>query len=97
MRVYAVLEIDTMSRLPTVRHFHSCCRLVLAADDSAGKIRRKRSRDGNRYLEQAFHTATIRAAQYYPEIRQEYRRRDPGTQIPSAGKKPDAESARQKL
>jgi len=97
VRVYAVLEIDTMSRLPTVRHFHSCCRLVLAADDSAGKIRRKRSRDGNRYLEQVLHTATIQEAQYYPEIRQEYRRRDPGTQIPTAGKKADAGSARQKL
>jgi len=34
----------------------------------------KRSRDGNRYLEQVFHTAAIRAAQYQPEIRQEYRR-----------------------
>lgn len=69
-----VLEIDTISRFPTVRHFHSYCRLVPGADNSAGKVRHKRSRDGNRYLKQVFHTAAIRAAQYHPEIRQEYRR-----------------------
>jgi transposase len=69
-----VLEIDDVQRFPTVRHFHSYCRLVPGADDSAGKTRHKRSRDGNRYLKQVFHTAAIRAAQYHPEIRQEYRR-----------------------
>jgi DNA-binding transcriptional LysR family regulator len=37
-------------------------------------VRHKRSRDGNRYLKQVFHTAAIRAAQYHPEIRQAYRR-----------------------
>ena len=31
-------------------------------------------RDGNRYFKLVFHTAAIRAAQYHPEIRQEYRR-----------------------
>jgi transposase len=69
-----VLEIDDVRRFPTVRHFHSYCRLVPGADNSAGKTRHKRSRDGNRYLKQVFHTAAIRAAQYHPEIRQEYRR-----------------------
>jgi transposase len=69
-----VLEIDAIERFPTVRQFHSYCRLVPGADNSAGKVRHKRSRDGNRYLKQVFHTAAIRAAQYHPEIRQEYRR-----------------------
>lgn len=69
-----VLEIDTIQRFPTVRHFHSYCRLVPGADNSAGKVRHKRSRDGNRYLKQVFHTAAIRAAQYHPAIRQDYRR-----------------------
>jgi transposase len=69
-----VLEIDDVQRFPTVRHFHSYCRLVPGADDSAGKTRHKRSRDGSRYLKQVFHSAASRAAQYHPEIRQEYRR-----------------------
>jgi transposase len=69
-----VLEIDTIQRFPTVRHLHSSCRVVPGADNSAGKTRHKRSRDGNRYLKQVFHTAAIRAAQYHPEIRREYRR-----------------------
>ena len=41
-----VLEIDDVQRFPTVRHFHSYCRLVPGADNSAGKTRHKRSRDG---------------------------------------------------
>jgi transposase len=68
-----VLEIDDVGRFPIVRHFHSYCRLVPGADDSAGKTRHKRSRDGSRYRKLVFHTA-VRAAQYHPEIRQEYRR-----------------------
>ncbi|MGH8515217.1 MAG: IS110 family transposase, partial [Gammaproteobacteria bacterium] len=50
-----VLEIDDIRRFPTARHFHSYCRLVPGADNSAGKTRHKRSRDGNRYLKLAFH------------------------------------------
>ncbi|MGQ0642717.1 MAG: transposase, partial [Gemmatimonadaceae bacterium] len=69
-----LLEIDDIRRFPTVRHFHSYCRLVPGADNSAGKSRHKRSRDGNRYLKIAFHHAAIRAAQYFPEIRREYLR-----------------------
>ena len=49
-----------VTRFPTVRHFHSYCRLVPGADNSAGKTRHKRSRDGNRYLKLVFHTAAIR-------------------------------------
>jgi transposase len=69
-----VLEIDDVHRFPTARHFHSYCRLVPGADNSGGKTRHKRSRDGNRYLKLAFHHAAVRAIQYVPEIKQEYQR-----------------------
>jgi transposase len=69
-----VLEIDDIHRFPTARHFHSYCRLVPGADNSAGKTHHKRSRDGNRYLKLAFHQAAVRAIQYVPEIKQEYQR-----------------------
>ena len=69
-----VLEIDDIHRFPTARHFHSYCRLVPGADNSGGKTRHKRSRDGNRYLKLAFHHAAVRAIQYVPEIKQEYQR-----------------------
>ena len=67
-----LLEIDDIHRFPTVRHFHSYCRLVPGASDSGGTRRHKRSRDGNRYLKIAFHHAAIRAVQYFPEIRAIY-------------------------
>jgi transposase len=69
-----VLEIDDITRFPSVRHFHSYCRLVPGAEDSAATRKHKRSRDGNRYLKLAFHHAAVRAAQYNPEIQTEYRR-----------------------
>ena len=69
-----VLEVDDIARFPTARHFHSYCRLVPGADNSGGKSRHKRSRDGNRYLKLAFHHAVVRAIQYFPEVRDEYRR-----------------------
>lgn len=69
-----LLEIDDIRRFPTVRHFHSYCRLVPGSDNSAGKARHKRSRDGNRYLKMAFHHAAIRAVQYCAEIRAESQR-----------------------
>lgn len=69
-----LLEIDDITRFPTVRHFHSYCRLVPGADDSAAARRHKRSRDGNRYLKLAFHHAAVRAAQYFPEMQTEYQR-----------------------
>jgi transposase len=69
-----LLEIDDIRRFPTVRHFHSYCRLVPGAEDSAATRKHKRSRDGNRYLKLAFHHAAVRAAQSNPEIQAEYRR-----------------------
>ena len=67
-----LLEIDDIHRFPSVRHFHSYCRLVPGSQDSGGKTRHKRSKDGNRYLQIAFHHAAIRAIQYFPEIRTVY-------------------------
>jgi transposase len=68
------LEIDDIQRFPTVRHFWSYCRLVPGAADSAGRQRHRASKDGNRYLKLAFSHATVRAIQYFPEIRQCYQR-----------------------
>ncbi len=69
-----LLEIDDIARFPTVRHFHSYCRLVPGSHDSGGKARHQRSRDGNRYLKIAFHHAAIRAVQYFPEVKHEFLR-----------------------
>jgi transposase len=69
-----LLEIDDIRRFPTVRQFHSYCRLVPGSKDSAAARRHKRSRDGNRYLKVAFHHAAVRSVQYFPEIRAEYQR-----------------------
>jgi transposase len=60
--------IPEARRFPTVRQFHSYCRLVPGASDSAATRRHKRSRDGNGYLKVAFHHADIRVVQYFPEL-----------------------------
>jgi transposase len=76
------LEVDDISRFPTEKHFFSYCRVVPGADNSGDRVRHKRSRDGNGYLKLAFSHAAIRAAQYYPEVRDWYRskkRRKPDT------------------
>lgn len=69
------LEIDDISRFPSDRAFFSYCRLVPGADNSGERVRHKRSREGNRYLKLAFSHAAVRAVQYYPEIRDWYRRK----------------------
>lgn len=74
MALTLYLEIDDIQRFPTVKHFWSYCRLVPGADDSGGRHRHKTSRDGNRYLKMAFSHATIRAVQYFPEVRQWFQR-----------------------
>lgn len=68
------LEIDEIQRFPTVRHFWSYCRLVPGAADSGERQRHRASKDGNRYLKLAFSHATVRAIQYFPEVRQWYQR-----------------------
>jgi transposase len=69
------LEIDDIARFPSDRAFFSYCRLVPGADNSADRIKHKRSREGNRYLKIAFSHATVRAIQHYPEVRDWYRRK----------------------
>jgi transposase len=69
-----LLEIDDITRFPTVRHFHSYCRLVTGSHNSGGKTHHKRSRDGNRYLKIAFHHAAIRAIKYFPEVKAKFQR-----------------------
>jgi len=66
--------LDVSKRVPTVRHFWSYCRLVPGAADSGGRHRHRPSKDGNRYLKLAFSHATVRAIQYFPEVRQWYLR-----------------------
>jgi len=68
------LEVDDIHRFPTVRQFWSYCRLVPGAADSAEQRRHRRSKDGNRYLKLAFSHATVRAIQYFPEVRHWYQR-----------------------
>jgi transposase len=67
-----VLEIDDIARFPNAKAFVSYCRLVPGAGNSGGKLRQKRTKDGNRYLKLAFSHAAIRAIQYSPEIRRFY-------------------------
>lgn len=68
-----MLEVDGIARFPSARDFVSYCRLVPGAGNSGGKIRHKRTKDGNRYLKLAFSHAAVRAIQYYPEIQRFYR------------------------
>ena len=69
------LEIDDIDRFASDRAFFSYCRLVPGADNSGERVRHKRSREGNRYLKLAFSHAAVRSIQYYPEIRDWYRRK----------------------
>jgi transposase len=69
------LEIDGIARFGSVRSFFSYCRLVPGAKNSGGKSHHKRSKDGNRYLKLAFSHASVRAIQYYPEIKRWYERK----------------------
>ncbi len=66
------LEVDDIARFASDRAFFSYCRLVPGADNSGDRVRHKRSRDGNRYLKLAFSHASVRAIQYYPEVKAWY-------------------------
>ena len=68
------LEIDDIARFPQVRNFLSYARLVPGSDNSGGKTRHKRSKEGSRYLKLAFSHAAVRAIQYYPEIKSFYQK-----------------------
>jgi len=67
-----LLEIDDINRFEDVKHFFSYCRLVPSARNSAGKIKQRSSKDGNRYLKSVFTDAATHAVQYYPVIRKWY-------------------------
>jgi len=69
------LEIDGIERFGSVKQFFSYCRVVPGADNSAGKRRHGRRKDGNRYLKLALSHAAVRAVQYYPEIKRFYNRK----------------------
>lgn len=69
-----VLEVDDIKRFASAKDFVSYCRLVPGAGNSGGKLRHKRTKDGNRYLKIAFSHAAVRAIQYCPEIRAFYQR-----------------------
>lgn len=69
------LEIDGIDRFDAVRQFFSYCRVVPGADNSAGKQRHGRRKDGNRYLKLALSHASVRAIQYTPEIKRFYQRK----------------------
>ena len=57
-----LLEIDDISRFASVKQFYSYCRLVPGCENSGGKTKDKKSREGNRYLKLAFSHATINAS-----------------------------------
>jgi len=69
------LKIDGIDRFEAVRQFFSYCRVVPGADNSAGKRRHSRRKDGNRYLKLALSHAAVRAIQYNPEIKRFYQRK----------------------
>jgi len=71
------LEIDGIERFPDVKHFHSYCRLVPGADNSNRKIKHKSgNKDGNKYLKMAFTEASVRAVQYFKEIKAFYQSKE---------------------
>lgn len=69
------LEIDGIERFDSVKNFFSYCRVVPGANNSAGKRRHGRRKDGNRHLKLALSHAAIRAVQYFPEIKRFYQRK----------------------
>ena len=70
------LELDGIERFEGEKRFFSYCRLVPGAANSSNRHKHKSgSKDGNRYLKIAFSDAAVRAIQYYPEIREFYKKK----------------------
>ena len=63
------LEVDGIERFTSVNRFFSYCRLVPGADNSNRTVKHKSSKDGNKYLKMAFMEASVRAVQYFKEIK----------------------------
>lgn len=66
------LEVDGIDRFSNVNRFYSYCRLVPGASNSNKTIRHTSNKDGNRYLKMAFMEASVRAVQYFPEVKSFY-------------------------
>ena len=65
-----VLETDGIERFANVHKYHPYCRLVPGANNSNQRQRHKSgNKDGSRYLKMAFMEASVRARQYFREIR----------------------------
>ena len=64
-----LLEVDDIDRFPNVKNFFSYSRLTPSARNSAGKVKQRSSKDGNKYLKVAFCDAAVHAVQYYSVIR----------------------------
>jgi transposase len=68
-------EVGEISRLESVRHFSSYCRVVPGVAQSGQVSRRGRSsKQGNHYLKSAFNQAAVAAVRSYPRIRRCYER-----------------------
>ncbi len=64
-----LLEVGDINRFPSEKNFFSYCRLVPSARNSAGKLKQRSSKDGNKYLKIVFSDAAVHALQYYPVIK----------------------------
>ena len=69
------LETGTASRFASDRNYTSYARLVPGAKNSGGKTRNRPSKQGNRYLKNAFLNAAVRAIQYEPVIKAWYNKK----------------------
>lgn len=69
------LETGTATRFRSDRHYTSYCRLVPAAKNSGGKTQSRSSKQGNRYLKNAFINAAVRAVQYEPVVKAWYKKK----------------------
>jgi len=63
------LEVDGIERFSNVNRFYSYCRLVPGASNSNKVNKHKSNKDGNKYLKMAFTEASVRAVQYFKEIK----------------------------
>jgi transposase len=64
-----LLEVGDINRFVTEKNFFSYCRLVPSARNSAGKLKQRSSKDGNKYLKIVFSDAAVHALHYYPVIK----------------------------
>ena len=66
------LETGDPTRFTSDRHYVSYCRLVPGSKNSAGRFKQRHSKDGNRYLKNAYLNAAVRAVQYEPTVKAWY-------------------------